>query len=123
MRRRIDEGMSVDRRHEELLRRLAVHSDEVLESVLGMYLSERAGPGLDPRTGGLVRLAGCVSSGASPQSYEWCVSTALDAGATVEDVVGVLVALAPIIGVSRVNRAAPDIALALGIEIDVPGRQ
>ena len=34
-----------------------------------------------------------------------------------------LVALAPIIGVSRVNRAAADIAVAIGIEIDVPGRR
>jgi alkylhydroperoxidase/carboxymuconolactone decarboxylase family protein YurZ len=51
------------------------------------------------------------------------VSTALDAGATVEEVVGVLIALAPIVGVSRVNRAAADVAVALGIEIDVPGRE
>ena len=113
----------MDRRHEELLRRLAVHSDEILESVLRVYTSDRGGSGLDPRTEGLVRLAGCVSSGASPQSYEWCVSTALDAGATVEEVVGVLIALAPIVGVSRVNRAAADVAVAVGIEIDVPGRE
>jgi alkylhydroperoxidase/carboxymuconolactone decarboxylase family protein YurZ len=113
----------VDRPHEELLRRLAVHCDEVLESVLWAYVSERGGSMLDPRTNGLVRLAGCVSSGASPQSYEWCVSTALDAGATIDDVVGVLIALAPIIGVARVNRAAADIAVAIGIDIDVPGRR
>ena len=124
MRGTIDEGMSVDRRHEELLRRLAVHSDEVLESVLGMYISERRGLGPRPAdgrsgpTGGL-----CVVRGV-PAVVQWCVSTALDAGATAEDVVGVLPRSSlPIIGVSRVNRAAADIAVAIGIEIDVPGRQ
>jgi alkylhydroperoxidase/carboxymuconolactone decarboxylase family protein YurZ len=119
----VSEETCVDHRHEELLRRLAVHDETVLESVLGMYVSNVGGSGLDAKTGRLVRLAGCVASHASPQSYEWSVTASLDAGATVEEVVGVLVALAPVIGVARVNRAAADIATAIGLEIELPGRQ
>jgi 4-carboxymuconolactone decarboxylase len=114
---------SVDQRHEELLRRLAVHDEVVLESVLGAYISAVGGSGLDTKTGGLVRLAGCVASQASPQSYEWSVTASIEAGATLEEVVGVLVALAPVIGVCRVNRAAGDIATAIGLEIELPGRE
>ena len=113
----------MDHRHEELLRRLAVHDEAVHESVLGMYVSNVGGSGLDAKTGRLVRLAGCIASCASPQSYEWSVSSSLDAGATVEEIVGVLVVLAPVIGVARVNRAAGDIATAIGLDIELPGRE
>jgi alkylhydroperoxidase/carboxymuconolactone decarboxylase family protein YurZ len=113
----------VDQRHEELLRRLAVHDEVVLEAVLQMHLSAADTSGLDPKTCGLVRLAGCIASQASPQSYEWSVTASLDAGATVEEVVGVLVAVAPVVGVARVNRAASAIATAIGLEMEVPGRE
>ena len=113
----------MDQRHEELLRRLAVHDEVVLEAVLQTQLSAAGDSSLDNKTCGLVRLAGCIALQASPQSYEWSVTASLDAGATVEEVVGVLMALAPVVGVTRVNRAAADIATAIGLEMDMPGRE
>ena len=113
----------MDQRHEELLRRLAVHDEVALEAVLQTNLSAVGDSGLDAKTGELVRLAGCIASQAPPQSYEWSVTAALDAGATVDEIVGVMLALAPVVGIARVNRAAADIATAVGLEIEVPGRQ
>jgi alkylhydroperoxidase/carboxymuconolactone decarboxylase family protein YurZ len=52
-------------------------------------------------------------------SYHWAVETALAAGATAEDVVGTLVAVAPISGLARVVSAAPEVALSLGYDLDV----
>ena len=105
------------------MRRLAVHDEVVLEAVLRTNLSAVGDSGLDAKTGELVRLAGCIASQAPPQSYEWSVTAALDAGATVDEIVGVMLALAPVVGIARVNRAAAEIATAVGLEIEVPGRQ
>jgi hypothetical protein len=45
---------------------------------------------------------------------------AIAAGATEEDVVDVLIAVAPIVGLARVTRAAPEVALALGYDVAQP---
>lgn len=39
-------------------------------------------------------------------------------GATVEEIVGVLIAVAPTVGVARIVSAAPELALAVGYDID-----
>jgi hypothetical protein len=54
-------------------------------------------------------------------SYQWSVTWALAAGASDAEVVAVLVALAPIVGRVRVMAAAPEVALAIGCDVDVPG--
>jgi alkylhydroperoxidase/carboxymuconolactone decarboxylase family protein YurZ len=43
----------------------------------------------------------------------------LAAGASDAEVVAVLAALAPIIGSARVNSAAPEVALAIGCDLDL----
>ena len=85
--------MPMQGRYEDLLRRLAVHDERVLGSVLAMPVACDVNSGLATKTQAAVRLAGCVATQAAPQSYEWSVSAYLDAGATLEDVVGVLIAL------------------------------
>jgi alkylhydroperoxidase/carboxymuconolactone decarboxylase family protein YurZ len=52
-------------------------------------------------------------------SYLWAVQWALAAGATTDEIVGTLLAVAPVAGVARVVAAAPEVALALGY--DDPG--
>jgi alkylhydroperoxidase/carboxymuconolactone decarboxylase family protein YurZ len=59
-----------------------------------------------------------VALGGSCFSYHWAVETALAAGATAEDVVGTLVAVAPISGLARVVSAAPEVAVSLGYDLD-----
>ena len=50
-----------------------------------MRLEEDAGCGLDHKTRALVRLGALLALGAAPVSYQWNVSAALDAGASVEE--------------------------------------
>ena len=56
--------------------------------------------------------------GAAPVSYHWAAAAALDAGASAEDVVVALIAVAPISGLARVISATREVALAIGYDID-----
>jgi alkylhydroperoxidase/carboxymuconolactone decarboxylase family protein YurZ len=103
--------------HEEQLRRLALHDEECIESVLAMRIKGDRG-GLDPRTHALVRLGALLALGAAPVSYHWNVGAALDAGATPEEILGTLVAVAPISGIARVVLATPEVALSIGYDLD-----
>src|SRR5262245_15144929 len=70
--------------------------------------------GLDPRTLGLVRIASLIALDAPPVSYAGHVADAIDAGATAEDILGVVRAVAPEVGEPRIVAAAPEIMLGLG---------
>jgi 4-carboxymuconolactone decarboxylase len=104
--------------HEENLRRLALHDEGCIKSVLAMPIQGGQASGLHPRTHALVRLGAVVALGAGPVSYHWAVGAALAAGATTDDIVGTLVAVAPISGLARVLPAIPEIALSIGYDID-----
>jgi alkylhydroperoxidase/carboxymuconolactone decarboxylase family protein YurZ len=104
--------------HEEGLRRLVLHDEGCIQSMLGIHLSNNETPGLDPKTQALIRLGGLVAMGAAPVSYHWAAEAALNAGATAEDVVGALIAVAPISGLARVISATPEVALAIGYDLD-----
>ena len=70
---------------------------------------------LDLRTLALVRLGAVVAvGGGAVATYGALADEALDAGATVADVVDVLVGVLPLVGTARVVAAAPAVALALG---------
>lgn len=109
--------------HEHLLRRLAIGDEELLEALLGAGPPAAGVAGLDSRSCALVRLAALVALGAPSASYQWCVATALAAGASDEAVAAVLVALVPVVGSVRVGAAAPEVALALGCEPPDPDLQ
>jgi 4-carboxymuconolactone decarboxylase len=108
--------------NEEQLRRLALHDEEGIESVLAINLNRDLGHGepcrLGPKTHALVRLAAMLALGTAPVSYQWVVGAALDAGATADEIVGTLIAVAPICGIARVVQATPDVALAIGYDLD-----
>jgi 4-carboxymuconolactone decarboxylase len=104
--------------HEERLRRLVLHDERCIQSTLGIHLSDNDAAGLDPKTQALVRLGGLVAMGAAPVSYHWAAEAALNAGATTEEVVGTLIAVAPISGLARVISATSEVALAIGYDLD-----
>jgi 4-carboxymuconolactone decarboxylase len=104
--------------HEEELRRLALHDEDSIETVLAMHVKDDETCGLDPKTHALVRLGALVALGAAPVSYQWNVGVALEAGATADDIVGILIAVAPISGLARVILAIPDVALPMGYDLD-----
>lgn len=104
--------------HRATLRSLSVNDERFIESVVSMQLDNVEASGLDPKTHALVRLGALIALDAAPASYQWDVGMALSAGATVEDVVGVLIAVAPTVGLARLVSAAPELALAVGYDVD-----
>lgn len=69
----------------------------------------------------LVRLGALVAMDAPPASYLMNLGAATEAGLDLDDVQGVLIAVAPIVGTARVMSAAGNIGEALGIAIDMAG--
>src|SRR3954454_20776088 len=74
---------------------------------------------LDPREFMMARIAALVAVDASAASYLFNTPSAADAGVTVEDVQGVMIAVAPVVGTPRVLTAATRITEALGFAISV----
>ncbi len=74
---------------------------------------------LEPRELMLARIAGLVAVEAPAASYLLNAGTAVDVGITAEDVQGILIAVAPIVGTPRIVAAARNIAAALGFAIAV----
>ena len=90
---------------------------DVLESALELREAQLEGAGLDPLTFSLVRLAVLIALDAPPASYAWQVAEAVESGASAEQLLGVLRAVAPQVGGPRVIAAAPEIMLALGLAL------
>jgi 4-carboxymuconolactone decarboxylase len=105
-------------KHAETIRGLSSRDMDLIGSLLHVQLDNIEASGLDPMTHALVRIAALVSIGAPPTSYMWQVRVALESGVLPEDIVGVLVALAPTIGMARIVEAAPELARALGLDTE-----
>ena len=87
----------------------------VLETLVQMNEGVPERSGLDDQTYMLVRLAALASTGAPPASYLLNLEIASEVGLSVEQVQGVLIAIAPVIGSARVASAGSAIAKALGL--------
>ncbi len=94
---------------------------DILEKAVGLRELNREGSGLDARTFALVKIASLVALDAPPASYAWQITNALADGVTPEDIVGVLRAVAPQVGGPKVVAAAPEIMVALGLDLDEEG--
>ena len=68
----------------------------------------------------MMKMAVACATDASSITLDRVVSDALDAGASEDDVVGVLVVCGPMIGASRVVRTAPAVAEALDYDAHQP---
>lgn len=104
--------------HRETLRRLAMNDEDFIKRFLSIGLTDEDTSGLDPTSHAVARLGALIALDASPASYQWNATNALASGVTVDEIVGVLVAVAPIVGVARVVSAAQGVALAIGYDID-----
>ncbi|HET6686859.1 MAG TPA: carboxymuconolactone decarboxylase family protein [Jiangellaceae bacterium] len=104
--------------HHRWLRSLALNDEEFIDSVLSIRPEDVEASGLDPKAHALVRLGALLALDAAPASYQSVVGSALASGATVEEIVGVLIAVAPMVGIARIVSAAPELALAVGYDID-----
>jgi alkylhydroperoxidase/carboxymuconolactone decarboxylase family protein YurZ len=88
-----------------------------LETAIGLREAYQESSGLDARTFALVKIAALIALEAPPASYVWQIANALEEGATPEDILAVLRAVAPQVGGPRVIAAAPEIMLALGLSL------
>jgi 4-carboxymuconolactone decarboxylase len=105
----------------DALKGVAAGDLETLAAAVGIREAERERSGLDPRTFALVKVAALIALDAPPASYAWQIANALDAGVTPEDLLGVLHAVAPQVGGPKVVAAAPEIMLAMGLELEDAG--
>jgi 4-carboxymuconolactone decarboxylase len=101
----------------EGLTALALGDPDILAAGLEARAEWKARSGLDARSYALVKLAALVALDAPPASYIWQVANALDAGATPDDLIGVLIAIAPQVGGPRLVSAAPELMVALGLAL------
>ena len=119
--------MSQAVRFQEILRRLAIIDEGFVEGHAGLGLGLPASRLLDPKTAALVRVGALVAIGSPGVCLEWGSTRALAAGATADEITDVLLAIAPVAGLGRVNAAVPDVAAALGPDVEAalvdPGDQ
>jgi uncharacterized protein YdbL (DUF1318 family) len=91
----------------------------VLDLLASMTADSLEASSLDAQSIALVRLAALVASNAPAASYALNLAAAGDVGLDGEDVRGVLTAIAPIVGTSRVAAATGRIVLAINVAIEV----
>ena len=50
--------------------------------------------------------------------FRWTIGDALELGVTPDEIVGLMLAIAPIVGAARIVNTAPKVALALDYDMD-----
>jgi hypothetical protein len=91
----------------------------VIDTLLGITAVSVEQGILDAHEHMLARLAALVAVDAPTASYLLNLGTAADTGVTLEDVQGVLIAVAPIVGTPRVVSAAAHITEAFGFAVAI----
>jgi alkylhydroperoxidase/carboxymuconolactone decarboxylase family protein YurZ len=102
----------------ERLEGLATAEEDLITSLLEMQIHNRDASGLDPRTYSLVKIAALIALDAPPASYVAQVAFALESGVDPDDILKVVVAVAPQVGIPRAVAAAPELMLALGLTLE-----
>ncbi len=102
----------------DTLRGVSVGDAPLLERLLSMQLENLGASGLDPRSYSLVKIATLIAVDAPPASYIAQVAFARESGVTTEEIIGVLIAAAPQVGIPKVVAAAPEIMVALDLPLD-----
>jgi alkylhydroperoxidase/carboxymuconolactone decarboxylase family protein YurZ len=91
----------------------------VLDLLATMTAASLEATSLDARDVMLARIAALAAVGAPPISYVVNIGAAVEAGVEVEDIQGVLAAVAPIVGTARIAAAAAALVEAIAVEIAV----
>ncbi len=104
-------------RSQEILRKLAMVDECFVTGQAGLGLGPAGTLVLDARTTALLQLAASVAIGSPAACLAWITARAMAAGATDDEITDVLLVTAPVAGLSRVVRAAPDVAIALGYDV------
>ena len=91
----------------------------VLDLLASMTADSLEASDLDSRTLMLVRIGALVAVDAPPISYLMNLEAAEDLDITVEDLQGVMAAIAPIVGTAKVASATGKIVRALGLAVAI----
>ena len=91
----------------------------VLDTLAGITAASIEHNSLPPRELMLVRLAALIAVDAPPASYLANAEAAADSGVTADDVQGVMIGVAPVVGTARVVSAGGKILRALGLAVAV----
>ncbi len=91
----------------------------VLDTIVDITTASIEHNPVSPRDFMLARLAALIAVDAPPASYLANAPAAERAGLTAEDIEGVMIAIAPVVGTPRVMSAAGQILRALGFAIAV----
>ena len=98
---------------------MAEGNTPVLDTLMQMNEGTLERSGLDSETFMLVRIAALAATGAPPASYLVNLKAAEELGVEPEQVQGVLVAVAPVIGGAAVAAAASAMTSALGVALEL----
>jgi len=104
--------------YERTLRRLAVSDDTLVTSLLGQSTPDTGGNCHQTQMHALFRLAALIAGEGTTASYQSVVGSALAAGASIEEIIDVLIAVAGTVGSARAVAAAPLLARAVGFDVD-----
>ena len=94
----------------------------LLDTLAAMTMASVENSSLEPRELMLARIAALAAVGAPAASYLVNAGTASDTGITLEDVQGLLIAVAPIVGTALTVTAAGNIAASAGVRHRRGGR-
>ena len=89
----------------------------VMETIAAMTTASLENSDLLPRELMIARVAALIALDAPAASYALNIEVAADAGLTLDDVQDVLIAVAPIVGATRVTSAVGNLAEGLGLVI------
>lgn len=103
---------------EDLLRRLAFNDEKIVGMVLTGQVRADRQTELGSKVDLLVRLAALLAVGAAMPSLRDAVQQASAAGATTNEIVGVLVSVGPTIGLASLVASAPRLAMAIGYDLE-----
>ncbi len=105
-------------RFQEVLRRLAIMDDGLVDGEAGLARGLAEARVLDPKPAALVQVGALVAIGSPAVCLEWSTNRALAAGATEDEITDVLLAVVPAAGLGRVVGAVTDVAAALGYDVE-----
>ena len=94
-------------------------NEPVLDTLADMTAASVEHNSLSPRDFMMARLAALIAVDAPPISYFVNDSAIRESGVTAEDIQGVMIAIAPVVGAPRVMSAGGYILRALGIAVAV----
>ncbi len=98
------------------------NDEQALDDLIAIRVQEAVDASdLDAKMFAMVNIAALIATGGDDASYLLHVTAALDAGASVDEITGVLTAVGPNVGVFKMVAAADPLATALGVDLVAAG--